>query len=170
MDAAQRRNRILEALRLSRIPLSAAALAAELGVSRQVIVGDVALLRAAGESIAATPRGYIMNGGREIVHTLACVHGVEDTEKELLIMVDNGCTVLDVTVDHPVYGELTGNLMLSNRYEVSQFMAKLLSGETRPLSALTDGVHLHKLLCPDEAAFLRTEAALRAEGLLYECQ
>lgn len=167
MDAAERRNRILDSLRTAEAPISAAAFAAKLNVSRQIIVGDVALLRASGESISATPRGYIMGGSSSNVYTLACVHGLEDAENELNIMVDNGCTVLDVTVEHPVYGELTGSLMLGNRYEVAQFMAKLRNGETQPLSSLTGGVHLHSLRCPDRAAFERTKAALLAAGLLY---
>ena len=167
MDSAERRNRILESLRSADAPISAAAFAARLNVSRQIIVGDVALLRASGENINATPRGYIMGGSSDNVYTIACVHGLEDTENELNIMVDNGCTVLDVTVEHPVYGQLTGSLMLGNRYEVAQFTAKLRSGETKPLSELTGGVHLHRLRCPDKAAFERTKAELLAAGLLY---
>ena len=47
MNAAQRRERILTRLNSAGAPLSASTLAAELGVSRQIVVGDVALLRAA---------------------------------------------------------------------------------------------------------------------------
>ena len=81
-------------------------------------------------------------------------------------MVDNGCTVVDVIVEHPLYGQLTGSLQLSTRAEVEQFMARSLT--TQPLSALTGGIHLHTLLCPDEAAFQRVRETLRQEDILLE--
>ena len=169
MDANSRRNLIMAELKASSAPVSATRLAGKLGVSRQVIVGDVALMRAGGEKILSTPRGYVFapsNKGK--TYALACVHGVEDTEKELNIMVDNGCTVIDVIVEHPVYGELTGTLQLSSRYDVRQFIARLENGEVQPLSSLTGGVHIHNLDCPDEECFLRTKSELKAAGFLYE--
>ena len=167
MNAVNRRENIIRTLRQAADPVSAASLASDLGVSRQIIVGDIALLRASGEKITSTPRGYVLSEGGTSVYTLACVHGVEDTEKELNIMVDNGCKVLTVSVEHPVYGLLRGELQLANRYDVRQFVEKLQSGEVRPLSALTGGVHLHTLSCPDNECFERTRSQLEREGLLY---
>ena len=167
MNAVNRRENIIRTLRQAADPVSAASLASALGVSRQIIVGDIALLRASGEKITSTPGGYVLSEGGTSVYTLACVHGVEDTEKELNIMVDNGCKVLTVSVEHPVYGLLTGELQLANRYDVRQFVEKLQSGEVRPLSALTGGVHLHTLSCPDNECFERTRSQLEREGLLY---
>ena len=167
MNAVNRRENIIRTLRQAADPVSAASLASALGVSRQIIVGDIALLRASGEKITSTPRGYVLSEGGTSVYTLACVHGVEDTEKELNIMVDNGCKVLTVSVEHPVYGLLTGELQLANRYDVRQFVEKLQSGEVRPLSALTGGVHLHTVSCPDNECFERTRSQLEREGLLY---
>ena len=83
-------------------------------------------------------------------------------------MVDHGCTVLDVIVDHPIYGQLTGPLQLTSRYDVSQFIARCARAEARPLSDLTGGIHLHTLSCPNEAAFQRVEAALRELRVLLE--
>ena len=37
-----------------------------------------------------------------------------------------------------------------------------------PLSQLTEGVHLHTVLCPDQEAAGRVRAALEALGLLYQ--
>lgn len=168
MSADTRRSRILRALQSSIGPISAAALARELGVSRQVIVGDVAILRAGGAEISATPRGYVLE--REtgmLTRTVACVHTGEQTGHELEIMVDNGCTVRDVIVEHPIYGQLIGSLELKSRYDVSQFVARLARTEAQPLSMLTDGIHLHTLLCPDEAAFARVRAELAQEGFLF---
>ena len=169
MDASTRRNAVLRALTEADGPVSASTLAAQFSVSRQIIVGDVALLRASGEAISATPRGYVLDRAAEGVRrTVACRHRMEGTERELQIMVDNGCTVLDVVVEHAVYGQLTGQLHIRSRYDVAQFMERLISDGAKPLSSLTDGIHLHTLLCPDEAAFQRTRDALRAEGFLFE--
>ena len=81
-----------------------------------------------------------------------------DTANELYLIVDNGCTVVDVVVEHPVYGELVGALQLKSRYDVGQFLSK--SAQSQPLSALTGGVHLHTIACPDEEAYERVCAAL----------
>lgn len=167
MHSDERRQAIAEILRTSAGPISASALAEKFSVSRQVIVGDIALLRSAGEEILATPRGYVTpNEARGLVRRIAVKHPPEAMEDELNAIVDNGCTVADVIVDHPVYGQLTGPLQISNRYEVAQFIERCEKAE--PLSALTDGIHLHTLSCPDEAAFERTKAALRALGVLLE--
>ena len=169
MNAEQRRREILDALKASAAPLSATALAQRWGVSRQIIVGDVAILRAGGERISATPRGYVLE--REtgmLVRTVACVHSGEDMRAELNIMVDNGCTVRDVIVEHPIYGQLIGSLELKSRYDVNQFVARSAESAATPLSALTDGIHLHTLLCPDAEAFCRVKAELKEYGFLLE--
>ena len=82
--------------------------------------------------------------------------------------VDQGCTVVDVIVEHPIYGQLTGPLHLSSRYDVARFIARSAEEDALPLSNLTEGIHLHTLLCPDEAAFLRVRAALGELGILLE--
>ena len=167
VTAEERRKGIEQVLSQSPGPVSAAALARRFGVSRQIIVGDVALLRAAGAAIDATPRGYVTRRGSVgLVRQVACRHAAADMEQELNIMVDNGCTVLDVAVDHPVYGQLTGALHLRSRYDVQQFVVRC--AEARPLSVLTEGIHLHTLICPDEAAWERVRAARAAAGFLLE--
>ena len=60
MRAEERRQAIRELLQNSKQPVSASVLAARFAVSRQIIVGDIALLRAAGADISATPRGYVI--------------------------------------------------------------------------------------------------------------
>ncbi len=110
MEAAARRQAILDRLRTADRPVSASSLAAELNVSRQIIVGDIALLRAGGAEISATPRGYVLPRATDgITRTIACRHTLEQTGTELDILVDNGCTVLDVIVEHPVYGSSPAN-------------------------------------------------------------
>ena len=72
-NAMERREAVLERLRAAQAPVSAAALARQFSVSRQIIVGDVALLRAAGADITATPRGYVLGQGTPgLVCTVAC--------------------------------------------------------------------------------------------------
>lgn len=167
MEAASRRQAILDRLRTADRPVSASALAAGLNVSRQIIVGDIALLRAGGAEISATPRGYVLPRAADgITRTIACRHTLAQTGQELDILVDNGCTVLDVIVEHPVYGQLTGQLQISSRYDVEQFLARIRDSDAAPLSMLTGGLHLHTLCCPNEDAYTRACAALKAAGLL----
>ncbi len=165
MKAEERRKIISQTLTADQ-PISATALAGKFSVSRQIIVGDIALLRAAGLDIVATPRGYKLGESSGLVRTVACVHtGIEELEKELLIMVDNGCTVMDVVVEHPLYGEINGQLSLASRYDVQQFVEKVKEAST--LSSLTGGLHLHNLRCPSEEAYQRVCDELNTQGILY---
>lgn len=170
MNATQRREAIRRRLAEADGPLSASALAAELGVSRQIVVGDVALLRAAGAAIDATPRGYRLHTAARKGYTglLACVHKTaEEMRDELYTVVDHGGVAVDVIVENALYGELRGNLNVSSRYEVDEFLKHAAGAPECLLSRMTGGVHLHTLQCPDEATFRRIEAALDAKGLLY---
>ena len=169
MNAAQRRERILARLTQALEPVSASALAGELGVSRQIVVGDVALLRAAGAQIDATPRGYQLHpAAKGYTGILACVHRTaEQMRCELYTVVDHGGVVVDVAVENALYGELRGNLNLGSRYDVDAFVRQAGSAPECLLSRMTGGVHLHTLRCPDEQTFRRIEAALDAQGLLY---
>ena len=169
MDAAERRQAIARRLEGAGGPVSAAALAREFSVSRQIIVGDVALLRAGGMEIFATPRGYVLPGEpAALTRTVACVHDREGMARELEIMVDNGCQVVDVVVEHPVYGQLTGQLHLSSRYDVQQFIRSVSESQARPLSDLTGGIHLHTLRCPGEEAYRRVLEQLDEAGFLWK--
>ena len=169
MHAEERRQVILNILNHSAQPVSATALASRFSVSRQIIVGDVALLRAAGAEISATPRGYvILPAATGLVRQIAVQHNAAGMEAELNVIVDHGCTVVDVIVEHPVYGQLTGPLQVSNRYEVRQFLDRCAKSDAQPLSNLTEGIHLHTLSCPDKGALDRVRAALREMGFLLE--
>ena len=170
MNAAQRRERILTRLNSAGAPLSASTLAAELGVSRQIVVGDVALLRAGGAQIDATPRGYQLHPAEKgYTGILACVHRTqEEMRRELYTVVDQGGIVVDVAVENPLYGELRGNLNLASRYDVDNFIEQAAHTPEGLLSRMTGGVHLHTLRCPDEASFHRMEAALEKAGILYK--
>lgn len=169
MNAQTRRETIMEVLRRETQPISASTLAKRFNVSRQIIVGDVALLRAGGADISATPKGYLLardKGG--IVRQIVCNHTGEQMGEELYICVDNGCCVLDVIVEHAVYGQLAGQLQVSTRYEVNQFLDLASQDSVHALSELTDGIHIHTLRCPDEVAFQRVCKELDAKGYLVE--
>ena len=97
---------------------------------------------------------------------LAVSHTREQIQDELYTIIDQGASVIDVIVEHPIYGQLVGQLHLSSRYDVDQFLNKIDGNE--PLSQLTHGVHLHTIRCRDEAVFHRVEDALRKKGLLYQ--
>ena len=169
MRTEERRQAIQDILQRSPQPVSAGALAARFSVSREIIVGDIALLRAAGADISATPRGYVVqHPPAGLMRQVACRHDAAGVDAELYAIVDQGCTVVDVIVEHPIYGQLTGPLQLSSRYDVAQFIAHCAQFEARPLSALTGGIHLHTLSCPSEDAFARVQAALRDLGVLLE--
>ena len=169
MHSEQRRAAILQSLERAAGPVSASTLAGEFGVSRQIIVGDVALLRAGGADIAATPRGYVLQDAPNgVVRQVACRHSDEEMEKELNAIVDQGGTVLDVIVEHPLYGQLIGALHLKSRYDVGEFLRRCAQAEARPLSDLTEGIHLHTIACPDEETFARVRRALHELGFLLE--
>ena len=169
MNAAQRRESILEKLSAAKTPVSASALAGQLGVSRQIVVGDVALLRAGGAQIDATPRGYQLHPAEKgFTGILACVHSTEDEMRtELYTVVDQGGVVVDVTVENSLYGELCGNLNIASRYDVDNFIRQAKDTPECLLSRMTGGVHLHTLHCPDAGTFQRIKKALDEKGILY---
>lgn len=170
MNTRERRKAVGAYLEASAEPVSATTLAEQFGVSRQVIVGDIALLRAGGSSIQATPRGYLLNRRREagFVRAVACCHDGAAMEEELCAIIDQGAVVLDVMVEHPVYGLLTGQLQLFSRHDVWEFIRRVREEGATPLSQLTGGAHMHTLRCPDEATFRRVRSVLRKKGFLLE--
>ena len=162
MNAAQRRERILTRLNSAGAPLSASTLAAELGVSRQIVVGDVALLRAGGAQIDATPRGYQLHPAEKgYTGILACVHRTQEEMRRELY------TVVDQAVENSLYGEIRATLNLCNRYDVDNFIRQAADAPESLLSRMTGGVHLHTLRCPDKDTFARIHDALEQQGLLY---
>ena len=167
MNAAQRRESILKRLSGAEAPVSASALAALLGVSRQIVVGDVALLRAGGAQIDATPRGYQLHPAEKgYTAILACVHSTEDEMRtELYTVVDQGGIVVDVAVENSLYGELRGNLNLASRYDVDNFIQQAKDTPEALLSRMTGGVHLHTLHCPDAGSFERIKKELEEMGM-----
>ena len=162
-----RKQAIIEEIQKSDKPVSASKLAKHFGVSRQIIVGDIALWRAAGTQIIATPRGYLLEDKpHPLEKKIAVSHSNDQLAEELYTIIDLGGMVVDVIVEHPIYGELVGNLHLASRYDVDQFLKKVETAT--PLSQLTSGVHLHTIRYPSQEVIQRIENALKDRGILLE--
>ncbi|HET7628330.1 MAG TPA: transcription repressor NadR [Bacillales bacterium] len=168
----ERRQLLLRLLKQSSKPLTGKEMAQQTNVSRQVIVQDISLLKARNEPIIATARGYLYMNEQEkntkAVKIIASKHRREQTRDELYLLVDHGVTVKSVTVEHPIYGDLTGSLMLSNRKEVDAFMKQLENTGAPLLLSLTDGVHLHEIEADSEAELESACDALENAGFLLK--
>lgn len=168
MDATARRDQILKILSTKSEPLTGSRLAEMLAVSRQVVVQDIAILRAAGEEIFATPQGYLLSAiiMRKPRRVLAAQHDAQGMSDELYTIVNLGGKVIDVVVEHPLYGEIRGMMMLSNQHEVEGFLVQYRHSGAELLSSLTKGVHLHTIEADTEEKLIEITDALRGKGLL----
>jgi uncharacterized protein len=165
-DRQTRQERLLAELSESNRPLTGTELAERCGVTRQVVVHDIAILRAAGVNIISTPRGYWVQTTPSAKTTVLSVcHLPELTEVELMTLVDFGIEVVDVIVEHPLYGELRGQLHLSSRRDVQLFLEKVASSDALLLSSLTEGFHLHTVAAPTPLRLREAVQALRAHGI-----
>lgn len=166
----KRRELILSWLKESNKPITGNSLAKKTNVSRQVIVQDISLLKAQNEPIIATAKGYLYMkqplDEPPFQWVIAVKHAPEDTKKELEILVDHGVTVRDVTIEHPIYGDLKGSLMISNRKEVNQFIEKVKLGKASLLSELTEGVHMHTISANSEEQLKEACLELEKAGFL----
>ena len=169
MDGDQRREKIVELLKDTSEPLSGGKLGKMFEVSRQVIVQDVALLRAQGLDIMATARGYVLYKSKnESKQRVVLVqHQYDDIEDELSTVVDYGGIIRNVLIEHPLYGEMTGNMMIETRRDVEQFLKDIAGFDTYPLMNLTHGVHMHTIEAKDEKTLDEIEEALGKKGYLY---
>ncbi len=153
MNTQQRRLKILKTLQQNNLPITGAELSQQFNVSRQIIVGDITVLRAAGHDIYATPRGYIIPTkpkNPNMITTICCCHDYKHLEKELEIIVDNGGKLHDVIVEHPLYGEIRVNLFISNRRDIKEFLQKLSETKAPPLMSIAENLHYHTIEVPNE--------------------
>lgn len=171
LPSAERRTALRRLLEADGQPIPGDALAERFGVSRQAIVHDVALLRAEGAPIVATVRGYLLApAAGQAAHraVVAVRHRPEEAEAELTALVDHGVRVVDVVVEHPVYGELRGELHLASPSDVEAWAEATRRAGAHLLSELTEGVHLHTLEADDPARLERARAALARLGFLLD--
>jgi transcriptional regulator of NAD metabolism len=168
----ERRNTILQWLKEEKAPISGSQLAKRTNVSRQVIVGDMTLLKAKKEPILATSQGYLyLHKNEELAKVekiITCQHLPSDTKKEIEILVDHGIFVKDVLVEHTVYGYISAQLHIGNRSDLNHFLEKMDQTQSLPLSNLTNGIHLHTIVADTEEQITKALIELRKEGILVE--
>ena len=152
MSSKERRASILKLLLSSDKPLKGVDLASEYNVTRQIIVKDIAILRAEGRNIIATPEGYIINGlvDRRIRKIIAVNHGRNELYDEMNTIIKYGGKIEDVIVEHPLYGEIKCNLMIKTIAELEAFVKAFEDSKIEPLSSLTGGLHLHTITAEDQ--------------------
>lgn len=172
MLGEERRTKLVSMLKNTRAPITGSELAKIANVSRQVIVNDMTLLKARNEPILATSQGYLYivkeDSNQQKERIIACHHTVEQNEDELMTLVDCGVTVKNVIVQHPVYGELTASILVSNRHDVENFIRRSSETNAKNLAELTGGTHLHTLSAPTTEILDRAEQRMREKGYLVD--
>lgn len=167
MTGQDRREAMLRKLQDATAPLSGAALGKEFGVSRQVVVQDIALLRTQGVPIVSTNRGYLISETvTRPMRLLKLHHTLEQTSEELTCIVDLGGTVVDVMVNHRAYGKMSAELNIKSRRDVQKFINDIESGVSTPLMLVTNGYHFHHIAADSEEVLDEIQAALSSKGFL----
>lgn len=164
MDGETRRNKIIEIIRKSDNPVSGASLAKELDVSRQVIVTDVALIRANGISVISTNRGYVIDSDNKCKRIIKSRHTDEEILDELFTIVDNGGCAENIIINHRYYNRLEAPLNVNSRRAAKEFMEAIESGKSKSLSSATSGYHYHVISADSEETLDVIEAELKEKG------
>ena len=165
MSGEERRGKIIQALKNSDKAVSATTLAKEFDVSRQVIVQDVALLRANGKNIFSTNRGYLIQEDEETTRVFKVQHEDDEVEKELTTIVDLGGTVEDVFVYHKVYGVLRAEMNIKSRMDIRNYMEEIRSGKSSLLKNVTSGYHYHTVRAERVEILDMIQEELQKKGL-----
>ena len=150
MNGSERRNKIIQILSESSTPLSGKELSKRFDVSRQVIVQDMALLRAQDHEILSTSQGYLLAGGKKISRVFKVIHSDKEVEEELNLIVDYGGRVEDVFVYHKVYGIVRADLQIASRNDIREFLQDLQNGHSALLKKITSDYHYHTVRAPSE--------------------
>lgn len=164
----ERRKDLIRTLRGSSEPVLGSDLAEQFGVSRQVLVQDMAILRAAGTDIIATPRGYLLRNPGPLAHrdVLHVKHDRAAMEEEMTILVDLGIRILDITIDHPIFGALRADLYISSRQDVRELVERFDQSGSGSLFELTGGKHSHTVESPRPDLLERAREELKSRGYL----
>lgn len=168
MTGSDRRQEILKNIKESDRPVSGSKLAKDYDVSRQVIVQDIALLRASGYDIISTNRGYVLEGQTCAERVFKVRHTDEQLETELCTIVDLGGQVKNVMVNHKVYGHIEAELGITSRRKVKEFLEDIESGKSTPLKNITSDYHYHTVTADSEETLGLIEDELRKLGFLVE--
>ena len=166
-NSKSRRENLLKFLYENHRPISGENLAKNFGVTRQVIVQDIAIFRASGKNIISTNRGYYLNEERT-QKVFKVKHSDRDIRKELNSIVDLGGTIKNVIVHHKVYGEIKKDLNCSTRRDVKIFLDKMNKEKSKPLDVLTGGIHYHTVVAENSEVIEEIEEVLKELGFLIE--
>lgn len=166
MTGQERREEIIRQMRENGDPVAGKTLAADFGVSRQVIVQDIALLRAAGYHIISTNRGYVLSRPSSVSRVLKVHHTDDQVEEELYAVVDLGGRIKNVMVNHKVYGHLEAELQINSRRDARKFIEDIRSGKSSPLKNITSNYHYHTVEADSEEILDMIEDTLAARGFL----
>lgn len=166
MKAEQRRRSIADMLLTKQEPIAGGELSKMFGVSRQIIVHDISLLKTRGFDILATHNGYILRGSPLVERVFKIWHTSEKTEDELNLIVENGGTVVDVYVWHKAYGKMEAKLNIGTKEQVAKFVENVRDGSSVELMQITGGYHYHTIRAENEAVLYRIEQALEKNGFL----
>ncbi|MGG7099057.1 transcription repressor NadR [Clostridium sardiniense] len=167
MDSKKRREDILLKLIENNDPIKGTDFAKVYGVTRQIIVKDIAILRARGNKIIATPDGYIIAKEENRVKSIIAVsHDSDSIREELEIVIKYGGIIEDVIVEHPMYGEIKAMLMIKNLNDINNFVEKYKNNHAKPLSVLTNGVHIHTISADDEVNMDLIKKELKDKGFV----
>ncbi|MBQ7385678.1 MAG: transcription repressor NadR [Ruminococcus sp.] len=166
MKATDRRKEIAAVLTSSETPVSGSTLSERFGVSRQIIVQDISLLKAAGYEILSTHHGYIVQSTPLKERVFKLKHTTEQTEDELTTIVDLGGTVADVFVWHKVYGKVEAKMNIFSRMHVKQFLEGVRSGKSSELMNITGGYHYHTVTAESDEILDSIEKALDRKGFI----
>ena len=168
MNGRERRNKIIQMLSESSTPLSGKELAKKMDVSRQVIVQDIALLRAQDHEIIPTSQGYLLAGEKKISRVFKVVHTDKEVEEELSLIVDYGGHVEDVFVYHKIYGIVRAELHIASRNDIKEFLGDLQNGHSALLKNITSDYHYHTVSAPSEKLLDLIQDRLQERGFLAE--
>ena len=166
MTGSERREAIVSRIKDSAAPVSGTALAASFGVSRQVIVQDIALIRAAGYEILSTNRGYVLNEPASVSRTFKVKHTDDQLEEELYSIVDLGGCVRNVMVNHKVYGHMEAPLNITSRRKAAEFIEDIRRGKSSPLKNITSDYHYHVVEADSEETLDLISDMLEDRGFL----
>lgn len=170
MGGQERREQILKILKNRKEPVAGTELARRLQVSRQVIVQDMALIRANGVEILSTNRGYMIQEEKAASRVFKVIHTDEQVEEELNLFVDHGGKVEDVFVFHKVYGVIKAGMNIKSRKDVKKYMEDISGGKSTQLKNLTSGYHYHTITAEDEQTLNQIQEELHQRGFLAKLQ
>lgn len=172
LDGTARRAAVVDYLKTKSKPISGTELARHFGVSRQVIVQDIALLRAENRDILSTNKGYMLFQAQEkrtgCTAVIMVRHTLEQTMDEFRSIVDFGGKVLNVSIDHDLYGQIQADLCINDMQDAEEFCNKMERSKSKPLKELTEDCHYHTIIAPSGKALELIKQELREKGILME--